>query len=259
MNFEDLLFETNNQIATITLNNPEKYNCFDIQLIKDLTALLQQISEDENIRVVILQAAGKHFSAGANLNWMQEQIKYSKQQNEQDALLLADLLHTLNTLNQPVIGLIQGRAMGGGIGLVACCDIAIATTDTKFCFSEAKLGLVPATIAPYIIRSIGYSIARRYFISAEMFGAEKAQHFGLVHKIVELKELKKIGIALAEQLMQNSSNAMRASKELVNHLALVDNSTQEYTAELLAEIRVSAEGQEGVKAFLEKRKPGWAS
>jgi methylglutaconyl-CoA hydratase len=257
MKFEHLLFESKNQIATITLNNPEKYNCFDIQIIKDLTTLLQKINNDSDIRVVILQAAGKHFSAGANLHWMQQQINYSQQQNEQDALLLADLLHTLSTLPQPVIGLVQGRAMGGGIGLVACCDIAIGTPDTKFCFSEVKLGLVPATIAPYVIRSIGYSLARRYFISAEMFGAEKAQHFGLLHKIVDDNELKKMGVAFAEQLMQNSSNAMRNSKELVNHLATVDKSIQEYSAKLLAEVRVSPEGQEGVKAFLEKRKPSW--
>lgn len=252
-----IIHKKNAGVITITLNRPEKHNAFDDQLISELIKLLQLVDKDDSVRIIILNANGRNFCAGADLNWMKRMAKFNKEQNKADALKLAKLLQTMNTLTKPIIALIQGRVMGGGVGLVACCDIAIATEDVRFCFSEVKLGLIAATIAPYIIRSIGFSAARRYFISAEIFDAKKAQQIGLVHQLVTASQLFSVGLDLATAIMNSGPQAVAASKKMVNHLAIVDQSIIDYTATLLSEIRSSCEGQEGVRAFLEKRQPKW--
>lgn len=252
-----IIHEIKNKICTITLNNPKTHNAIDNNLIIHLTNVLKNINNDETVRAVILRAQGKNFSAGADLNWMRSIIQLSKKENVADALRLSKLLETLNTLSKPTIALIQGRALGGAIGLIACCDIAIANQDAAFCFSEVKLGLIPATIAPYVIRCIGYSAARSYFISAEWISVEKALHIGLIHKIAENKKLYKIGLALANNIIKNAPHAMNAAKRLVNRSSELDPQMIKETAHLLAQIRVSEEAQEGINAFLEKREPKW--
>ncbi|WP_423062315.1 enoyl-CoA hydratase/isomerase family protein [Candidiatus Paracoxiella cheracis] len=252
-----LIHDTANGISTITFNRPEKHNAFDDQLIADLTTLLQRIDKNADVRAVILKANGRNFCAGADLTWMKRMASFSKEENKADALQLAKLLHIMSALTKPIIALVQGRVMGGGLGLLACCDIVIAAEDARFCFSEVKLGLIPATIAPYIIRSIGFSAARRYFISAEMFDAQTAQQIGLVHELAPESTLISAGNDCVDLIMQNGPAAIAASKQMLNHLAIIDDSTIEYTATLLSEIRSGHEGQDGVRAFLEKRQPKW--
>lgn len=253
-----ILYEIKNNIGLITLNNPKIHNAFDDNLIKELTHIFAKIHKDKSIRVVILKANGKHFSAGANLNWMQEKINASKAENEEDALRLARLLQTLNNLNKPTIALVQGLAMGGGAGLICCCDIVIADEQAEFSFSEVKLGLIPATIAPYVIRNIGYSAARYYFITAERFSAHTAKQIGLIHHMLTTNEdLSAKGMQIAKTISNNGPNALSTTKQLVNQLAHIDESIIIYTAKLLAKIRVSNECQEGMQAFLQKRKPNW--
>ena|SRR3990167_6997310 len=252
-----ILHETHAGITTLTLNRPDKHNAFDDQLLSHFITLLQRIDADKNTRVVVLKANGRHFCAGADLHWMQRMATYTRAQNEADALELAKLLQMLNTLTKPIIALVHGRIMGGGVGLVACCDIVIAAETSQFCFSEVKLGLIPATIAPYIIRSMGFSAARRYFISAESFNAEQALQQGLIHHITPENQLWAFGIALANTIKNNGPQAMAAAKQLVNQFSCVDSSVIDRTVKWLADSRSSEEGKEGVRAFLEKRAPHW--
>ncbi len=254
---EPLLHNITDGICTIVFNRPEKRNAFDDQIIEQLTDLLLKINEDDGIRVVIIRSCGKHFSAGADLNWMKKMATFTTEQNKADALSLATLLKTLNELRKPTIALVNGRAMGGACGLVACCDIVIAAHEAAFCFSEVKLGLIPATIAPYIIRSIGYSATRRYFISAELISANKAVDIGLAHLLADTEQLINTGETLARAIMQNGPMAVSAAKELVNHLSPINEEMINTTAELLADIRASAEAQEGLQAFLQKQSPSW--
>lgn len=252
-----ILQKTTNYICTLTLNNPKIHNAFDDQLIQELTDKLSAIEKDNTIRAVIIRANGKHFSAGANLNWMRSMMTATQEENEQDALKLSNLLATLDNLSKPTIALTHGLAMGGGIGLIACCDIVIAAHDAQFCFSEVKLGLIPATIAPYVIRKIGYNAARYYFITAENFSAHSAQQIGLVHQIVTGNDLNQHADIVIKKLLNNGPQAITATKQLINQVLPVDDTIIKNTANLLASIRVSPEGQEGMKAFFEKRKPKW--
>ncbi len=244
-------------IATITLNRPEIHNAFDDEFIKQLTNVLVEVNEDSQIRVVILAANGKSFCAGADISWMQKMTNYSREENLQDARVLAFLMRTLNELNKPVIALVQGAAYGGGVGLVACCDIAIASSEASFCFSEVKIGLVPAVISPYAIRAIGERAARRYFLTAEKFSAAEAYRLGLVHRVVEPNQLKAIGDKIAQVLLSNGPHAVTTTKQLIATVSQhpIDDSIQQITAECIADIRVSPQGQEGLRAFLEKRPP----
>lgn len=248
-----------NHIATITLNRPEIHNAFDDNLIKQLSENLCIINEDQNIRAVILKAEGKHFCSGADLNWMQRVAKYSHEENIQDAYVLSNLLKTLNTLNKPTIALVQGVVFGGGLGLVAACDIAIAEVNAQFCFSEVKIGLIPAVISPYCIAAIGERAARRYFLTGEKFSVKEALRLNLIHHIVPMHELEKAGLELAETLLKNSPQAVTKAKKLIAEVQHeTSNSRLLYlTAEWIADIRTSPEGQEGINAFLEKRKPRW--
>lgn len=244
-------------IAKISLNRPEKHNAFDEALIKNLTEMLLNIENDSSVRLLLLTGEGKNFSAGADLEWMQKMANYSKQQNQEDAIALARLLQTLNNLRKPTIALSQGAAYGGGVGLLACCDIVIATEESHFCFSEVKLGLIPATIAPYVISAIGERAARRYFLTAEQFSAQQALELGLVHFISSRDASLEKALEIATILLHNSPQAITATKQLLQRLRLIDEKLINDTAELIAQIRTSEEGQAGLKAFLAKEIPPW--
>ncbi len=245
--------------ATLTLNRPELHNAFDDQLIADMTRILQGFANDSQVRLVILAAAGKSFSAGADLGWMQRMADYSHAENLADAEALANLLRTLNDLPKPTIALVQGAAYGGGVGLVAACDLVLATPKASFCLSEVKLGLIPAVISPYVVAAIGSRAARRYCISAERFSVERALQLGLVHELVAMDELTTEADRLSRLLLKNGPQAMAAAKKLVADVANhpLDSELIAETAERIATTRASDEGREGLAAFLEKRRPNW--
>lgn len=254
-----ILSNTNSQITTLTLNQPELHNAFDERLITELTEKLEKINQDPNIRVVILAANGKSFCAGADVHWMQKMANYSYEENLADAKKLAKLMYVLYSLQKPTIALVQGPAYGGGVGLVACCDIAIANPTANFCLSEVKIGLVPAVISPYVIKAIGERAARRYFLTAEKFTASEAQNLGLIHIIVPTEELQQKGDQLAKLLLNNSPQALTCAKQLIAEVTSrsLEQELIDITTKYIADIRISAEGQEGLKAFLEKREPQW--
>lgn len=246
--------------ATLTMNRPELHNAFDDAVISELTDALRQLDDDPDVRVVILAASGRSFSSGADLNWMRRMADYSREQNLADAEGLAELMRTLDTLSKPTIALVQGAAYGGGVGLVACCDIAIATGRASFCLSEVKLGLIPAVISPYVVAAIGSRAARRYFLSAETFDAGEAHRLGLVHQVVaDEQELDTAAERMVARLLANGPGAMAAAKDLIAAVAgrHVDDALIADTAGRIADQRSSREGREGLSAFLEKRKPSW--
>lgn len=248
-----------NGIAMLTLNRPEVHNVFDDVLIKELIVALKQLDADANVRVVMLTANGKSFSAGADVNWMRRMAGYSQQENQQDAMELALLLKTLKHLTKPTIALVQGAAYGGGVGLIACCDMAIATSQAQFCFSEVKLGLIPAVISPYIFAAIGERHTQYYFLTAEKFAAARALSLNLVQHVVEENELVKVGRQLAENLLNNGPYALAATKQLIAKVVHqpINDVLLKTTAQMIADIRVSPEGQAGLTAFLEKKSPPW--
>jgi methylglutaconyl-CoA hydratase len=247
-------------IATLTMNRPELHNAFDDLLIEELTAELKRLEANSRVRVVMLNGSGKSFSAGADLNWMRSMADYTWEENLSDALGLGGLMQTLNGLAKPTISLVHGAAYGGGVGLVACCDMAIATGRATFCLSEVKLGLIPAVISPYVIAAIGERACRRYFLTAELFTAVEAHHLGLVHEVVaDDAALHARGRELAGNLLKNGPQAMAEAKDLIAKVAgrAVDAGLIADTAGRIADRRVSAEGREGLSAFFEKRTPGW--
>jgi methylglutaconyl-CoA hydratase len=246
-------------VATVTLNQPEIHNAFDDKLIVQLTDIFTSIGQNEDIRVMVLAAAGKSFSAGADLNWMRRMANYSYDQNLADANVLANMFFILNTIDKPTIARVQGAAFGGAVGLVACCDMAIGSKLSKFCLSEVKLGLVPATISPYVIDAIGARIARRYFITAEVFSARRARRLGLLSEAVAEEELDSTIENLIEHILKNSPAAIRTAKQLVFDVQNkpISDELLAKTSEKIAELRVSEEGQEGLNAFLQKRRAKW--
>lgn len=257
-----VLFTTDSRgVATLTLNRPEKHNAFDDALIAELTAKLTRLNNDSNARIVVLTGAGKSFSAGADLNWMRSMAKFSEADNIEDALKLAELMDVLNTLRKPSIARVNGAVYGGGVGLVACCDIAIAADTAKFALSEVKLGLVPSVISPYVIAAVGEHQARRYFLTAEAFDAQQAQKIGLIHAAVTPAKLDEAIEKEVNLLLKAGPKALTACKELIaaNTTASVSarRALKQKTAQLIAQLRVSEEGQEGLAAFLEKRPPKW--
>ncbi len=243
----------------VTLTRPEVHNAFNEALIAELTTVLSGFGTDERVRAVVLGAQGRSFSAGADLEWMQRMSGYSEQENQDDARALARLMRTLYELPKPTIALVQGSTYGGGIGLVACCDIVIAAETANFCFSEVKLGLIPAVIGPYVIAAMGERPARRYFLTAETFSAREALRLGLVHEVVPDEALVDIGRKVIKALFKGGPNAQVAAKNLILAIAgrPLDDDLVEETANRIARIRASDEGQEGVAAFLEKRRPDW--
>ncbi|NVK25842.1 MAG: enoyl-CoA hydratase/isomerase family protein [Gammaproteobacteria bacterium] len=245
--------------ATVTLNNPDKHNAFDDEVIAKLTEIFADISKHSSIKVVVLESTGKNFSAGADLNWMKRMANYSFEENKKDAMALANMLHLLNFLPQPTIAKIQGAAFGGAVGLASCCDIVIASDKASFCLSEVKLGLIPATISPYVIQAIGLRACRRYFMTAERFSAQQAEHLGLVSKVVSLEQLDNEVNEMVQRLNANGPEAVQAAKQLAFDVAdqSIDSDLLIETSERIAAIRVSEQGQEGLSAFFEKRAPNW--
>jgi methylglutaconyl-CoA hydratase len=248
-------------VATLTMNRPEEHNAFDDRLIADLTARLAALEEDPAVRVVVLTGAGRSLSAGADLHWMRRMAGYDQQANLDDALRLAELMRTLDALAKPTIARINGPAYGGGVGLVACCDIAIAGPTASFMFSEVRLGLVPAVISPFVIAAIGVRAARRYMLTAEMIDARQARALGLVHDVADShEELDRLVEQQIERLLQGGPAALRACKELISevrHGNALSDALNLHTAETIAALRVSPEGQEGIVAFLERRPAAW--
>lgn len=246
-------------VATITLNRANLHNAFDDALIEELIAALLRAAETPGLRVLVLASSGKSFSAGADLGWMRRMADADRNANLQDAHRLSALMQTLNEFPMPTIAKVQGTAMGGGVGLVACCDIALAADTAMFALSEVKLGLAPAVISPYVIAKIGASQARRYFVTAERFTADKAQAIGLVHEVVDADALDAAVEAMVGVLLANGPQAMRASKALVSHHAAAEDAAALRTvvAGVIADLRASDEGREGLRAFLQKSPPAW--
>ena len=246
-------------VARITLTRAEVHNAFNEVLIAELTAALDGMGQDPRVRVVVLAAQGRSFSAGADLNWMKAMAGYTRAENVEDARRLARLMRTLNDLPKPTLALVQGPAYGGGVGLVACCDIAVAIEEAKFCLSEVKLGLIPAVISPYVAAKIGAAAARRYFLTAEAFSAWEAERLGLVHEVVDRNALESKGRQIVDALLEGGPVAQEAAKDLIFAVAgsAVDDALIEETAGRIADVRASDEGREGIAAFLEKRRPNW--
>ncbi len=246
-------------VVTVTLNRPDLHNAFDDALIAEMTHVLATLGADPAVRAVVLRGHGKSFSAGADLDWMRRMASYTQAQNQKDAEGLARLMHTLDRLPKPVIGVVQGAAYGGGVGLVAACDIAIASTKASFCLSEVKLGLIPAAISPYVVAAIGARQARRYFTTAEVISAARAREIGLVHEVVAPDEIEAVLETVLQSVFQGAPIAQAEAKDLVFLVdgAELDDGLIVETARRIAERRVSAEGKEGVGAFLAKRRPVW--
>ncbi|WP_244817795.1 enoyl-CoA hydratase/isomerase family protein [Caballeronia sp. Lep1P3] len=259
MNLQRLKLAVDGHIARVTLDRPGVRNAFDDEAIVELTAAFRALNDDPNVRAIILAANGPAFCAGADLNYMKRMAGYSDAENRADALGLATMLHTIYTSAKPVIARVQGDAYAGGMGLVAACDIAVSADTAHFCLSEAKLGLMPATIAPYVIRAMGARAAHRYFVTAERFDAAEALRIGFVHQVVAADALDATVDAIAASIAANSPNAVRECKRLAADLAgcAIDDALISDTAERIARIRASDEGREGVRSFLEKRKPSW--
>lgn len=247
-----------NQIARVTLCNPEKHNAFDDRMIAELRSHLHQIRKSSTVRVMLLEAEGKHFCAGADLAWMKRMAQHSETENLKDARQLAGLMADLYSLPLPTLVSVQGAAYGGAIGLIACCDIAIASESARFCLSEVKLGLAPATIGPYVVSAMGARRCSKLFMTAEVFSAEQARHYGLVHETVTQTELVKEVEKTLAQLLLAGPKACQAAKTLIREcIPPFDSSLAETTSQLIASLRVSDEGQEGLSAFFEKRSPNW--
>ena len=248
-------------IGKIVLNKPERHNAFDDRLIAELTETLESLKNDARIRVIVLAASGKSFSAGADLEWMKRSANYSHRENRQDAKKLADLMRELKNSTRPTIARVQGAAFGGGVGLVACCDIAIAIQSAIFCLSEVRLGLVPAVISPYVAAAIGVRVTQKLTLTAERFSAAEALRLGLLHQVVESEDQLDAAVQVAcDNLIKGAPLAQAAAKQFIGslHNRELDANLVDESADLIARIRVSDEGREGVDAFLHKRSPGWA-
>ena len=255
-----LQVEIKDGVATIRMNRPDVHNAFDDILIAALTAELRRLDQLPEARVIVLAANGKSFSAGADLNWMRRMAKYSREENLRDAMALAGLMRTLDGVKKATIARVQGAAFGGGVGLVACCDIAIASTQAAFSLSEVRLGLIPSVISPYVIAAIGERAARRYFLTAERFDAVEARRIGLVHEVVDSGVLDESVATIVGQLLKGGPQALAAAKKLIADVSRrpMDDALSAETAGRIAAIRVEREGQEGLAAFFGKRKPDWS-
>ena len=258
--YQSIVTEVDDSVGIVTLNKEERHNAFDQQLIDELTHALLSLDADPAARVIVLSSAGKSFCAGADLNWMKRAITNTAQENLHDAHAFARLMRTLNELSKPTIARVHGPAFGGGVGLIAACDIALATYDAQFALTEVKLGILPAVVAPYLMAAIGERQCRRYLLSAERFSAAEAYRIGLVHEIVPGEEELDEAIGeIIESLLKNGPNAQAECKALLRIIAgqPIDDATVEETTQRAAIVRSTPEGHEGLSAFLEKRKPNW--
>ena len=254
-----LTVEAAGPVATITLTQPDVRNAFSDEVIADITRAFTWVGAQDQVRAVVLAAEGPAFCAGANLNWMRAMADYTREENLVDAGKLAEMLRVIYTCPKPTIARVQGDVYAGGMGLVACCDMAVAASHAGFCLSEVKIGLIPATISPYVIRAMGPRAAHRYFLTGERFDAAEALRSGFVHQVVEAEALDSAVDGLLKHLLSASPAAVQACKKLVLNVAgrEVDEALIAETVAGIADIRASAEGKEGVQAFLNKRKPSW--
>jgi len=261
VNWQTLEIDKQDKVAAVILNRPEVRNAFNETAIAEIAQAFRELGADDNIRVIVLAAKGPAFCAGADLNWMKKMAGYTYEENRADAAQLAAMLHTIDSCPKPTVAKVQGDCYAGGMGLAAACDIAIAAESVNFCLSEVKLGLIPATISPYVIKSMGENAARRYFLTAERFSAQEALRIGFVHAVVSPEALDAAVEEVVKALALNSPHAVKEAKRLVREVAgmPLSDALIADTAQRIADIRSSEEGKEGVRAFLEKRKPGWSS
>jgi methylglutaconyl-CoA hydratase len=257
--YNHLRLDANGPVATLTLARPHLHNAFDAQTIAEVTQCAQRLAEDTATRVVVLTGEGRSFCAGADLHWMRQSLEWSTEENKADAERLAAMYEALDTLPQALIGRINGHALGGGAGLVACCDLALAVETAQFAFSEVRLGILPAVISRYVIPKIGISQARALFVSAERFTAMRAFEIGFVHGVVPADELDDNVLAVVGKILKNGPEAVAAAKRLVRAVAaLPPEAARRYAVEAIAAARTGGEGQAGITAFLERRKAPWA-
>ena len=255
----NLTLTTTGPVARITLCRPEVRNAFDEQTIAELTHAFTAVGQDPGVRAVVLAAEGPAFCAGADLNWMRRMAAYTREQNHADAAQLAAMLHAVATCPKPTVARVQGDVYAGGMGLVAACDLAVAVDTAQFCLSEVRLGLVPATIGPYVVRAMGLRAAQRYALTAERFSATEAHRIGLVHEVVAPDALDAQVDAWLQALVAHGPEALRVCKALLQEVAgqAIDPALIARTVDCIADVRASAEGKEGVQSFLDKRKPRW--
>ena len=259
MNFSNLVVACSDAVATVTLNRPEMRNAFNAELITDITRAFTDLGQRDDVRCIVLTANGTAFCAGADLNWMRSMADYTREQNLADAERLAAMMRTVYECPKPTIARIQGDVYAGGTGLVAACDMAISVDTANFCLSEVKLGLLPSTISPYVIRAMGARAAHRYFLTAERFSAFEALRIGFVHDVVATDVLDAKVAELAQALLNAGPEAVRLCKKLVQDVAGHDITPElvNMTIASIADVRVSVEGREGLQSFLQKRKPNW--
>lgn len=248
-------------LTRITLNRPDRHNAFNDVMIDEMIDAFRAAGSDPGCRVVLLQAYGKNFSAGADVQWMKSMAKLSHKQNKDDAERLAELMHAVYTLPKLVVAKVQGASYGGALGLISACDIAVGIQGATFCLSEVKIGLVPAVISPYVIEAIGVRNARRYMVSAESFSCEQAKEFGLLHEVMQVEEVDDWIHTLVGKVRVNGPQATAQCKKLIQDVAhkSISEATIDHTARLIADLRVSDEGQEGLSAFLQKRQASWVT
>ena len=246
-------------VATVVLSRPDVRNAFNDEVIAELSQAFIQLGDDPQVRAIVLMAEGPAFCAGADLNWMRRMADYSREENEQDAEKLAFMLRTIYECPKPTIARVQGDVYAGGMGLVACCDMAVSVDTANYCLSEVKLGLIPATIGPHVIRAMGPRASHRYFLTAERFSAAEARRIGFVHEVVPADQLDATVSTWVQALLAASPNAIKECKKLVQYVADRDITRLliDHTVKAIADIRASDEGKEGVQSFLNKRKPAW--
>lgn len=259
MSYHTIQLQINNECATITLNRPEVHNAMNEELMKELTSVFQTLSQDSTIKCIILTGNGSSFCAGADLNWMKSMVTYSKQENIKDSTILLDLFNEIYNCPKPVIGKINGHAFGGGLGLIAVCDITIGIPNKKYAFSEAKLGIIPAVISSFVASRMKPADMRRLFITAERFDTQTAHTLGLIDILTSEEEFDNVIDSYVSLVLSSGPQAISEIKQLINQLSHMDTKKfQHHSVEKIAELRISKEGQEGISAFLEKRKPTWS-
>lgn len=259
MAYKTLLVNKEDSVLSITLNRPEVRNALNDELINDLTNVFSKEAQDDDVRAIIIKGSGKVFSAGGDLNWMKKSVSFSKNEILKDAQIFSNLLETINTFPKPVIGRVHGAAIGGGMGLVSVCDYVIALKETQFGFPEVKLGLIPATISPFVFAKLGESQSRALFILGNNFSAEKAREIGFVHQVVDsLEKLNEATTQVIQNITANSPQAMKSAKKFIEDLKGKPRKDQNALAcQVLVDTRTTDEAKEGMLAFLEKRKPKW--
>ena len=257
-NYKTILFGLKDRTARVSFNRPDVHNAFNAAMIAELDDAFTKIKNDRTIRVTVVTGIGKSFCAGADINWMREIIHYSFEQNLEESLHLAELLHKIYTLPQPTLAMVNGTAIGGGTGFISACDIAIASDQARFGLSEVKIGLVPAAISPYVIRKIGESKAREYFLTGKRISAQKACEIGLLNEVVPAGQLEEKVEEIVSLLLTSGPEALASCKQLIQEVPKMSlEEAKAFTARMIANLRVSKEGQEGMAAFLEKRRPSW--